>query len=88
MKKRYRVLCALLAMVMLLCSLPLEASATELKTGIGIVAVSDGDQILRPYSTLYTFSFSTTAAKLKDFRKSQADKVLADDAALQASLQQ
>ena len=35
--------------------------------GIGIVAVSDGDQILRPYSTLYTFSFSTTAAKLKDF---------------------
>ena len=40
MKKRYRVLCALLAMVMLLCSLALEASATELKTGIGIVAVS------------------------------------------------
>ena len=31
---------------------------------------------------------ASLAAKLKDFRKSQADKVLADDAALQESLQQ
>ena len=40
MKKRYRVFCVLLAAVMLLCSLPLEASATEMKTGIGIVTAS------------------------------------------------
>ena len=37
---------------------------------------------------MLALSDASLAAKLKDFRKSQADKVLADDAALQESLQQ
>ena len=37
---------------------------------------------------MLALSDASLAAKLKDFRKSQADKVLADDAALQESIQQ
>ena len=37
---------------------------------------------------MLALSDAALAAKLKDFRKAQADKVLADDAALQAEVQQ
>lgn len=40
MKQRYRVLCALLALVLLIGSVTITASATEMKTAIGIVTVS------------------------------------------------
>ena len=44
----------------------------------GVVAVSDGDQILRPYSALYTFSYQTTADKLNDFLVNKMEKLYLD----------
>ena len=77
---------------MIVCVLSAEPSLTITASKPGIVCASRlssacGKNAALLAVEMLALSDDSLAAKLKDFRKAQADKVLADDAALQESLQ-